>query len=144
MSKLSANFSDSEFMCPCGCKMMFVEKRLINALQALRDLVNKPIKILSGFRCVKSNLEVGGAKTSEHMRGKAADIAIEGMTVTQMYEAALQIEDFFNGGIGVYPHNKFIHVDVRNGKARWGRIKKKGSKQQVYVSLEEALSAKQV
>jgi hypothetical protein len=59
-----------------------------------------------------------------------------------MYEAALQVHDFFEGGIGIYPAGagNFIHVDVRLGKARWGRVKKKGK--QVYVGIDEALKAK--
>lgn len=139
MSDLSPHFSESEFTCDCGCKTTFVEPRLLNALEELRTLINRPIKILSGFRCVKSNQEVGGTKSSQHMYGKAADIVIKDFSVPQMYEAALQINDFFEGGIGVYPENGFIHVDVRLTKARWGRIKKK--KKDVYVSVEEALRA---
>jgi uncharacterized protein YcbK (DUF882 family) len=135
---LSQHFSEAEFMCNCGCKTTHIEPRLINALEELRVLVNKPIKILSGYRCIRNNAEAGGGKNSQHLYGKAADIVIEGMTVPQMYEAALQVHDFFEGGIGIYDGG-FIHVDVRLGKARWGRIKKK--KKDTYVSLDEALKS---
>ena len=33
-----------------------------------------PIRINSGFRCVRHNEEVGGAKSSRHLLGCAADI----------------------------------------------------------------------
>ena len=137
MSQLPKNFKDEEFACNCGCKRSFVDPRLAKGLQELRDLVKVPIKILSGYRCIQSNLESGGGANSQHLYGKASDISIHGMSVVQMYEAALQIHDFFEGGIGVYPDNGFGHVDVRNGKARWGRIGK--GKKAKYVSIDEAL-----
>lgn len=140
MSRLSAHFDSTEFTCDCGCKVSFVDNRLVNALEELRVLVKRPIKILSGYRCVKNNAEAGGGKNSQHLYGKASDIIIEGMTVPQMYEAAMQVHDFFEGGIGVYPDNGFVHVDVRLGKARWGRIGK--GKKEKYVSIEEALRRK--
>ena len=43
-------------------------------LQPIRDLYGKPITVTSGFRNEKVNKAVGGAKTSQHMRGEAADI----------------------------------------------------------------------
>lgn len=136
---ISKNFSEAEVACKC-CKKVYITPTAIKALQELRDLINKPIKVLRGYSCVKHNKEVGGAPDSQHIRGNAFDITVDGWTVPQMYESALQIHDFFEGGIGVYPDNGFIHVDVRNGKARWGRIKKKvkGKVQDVYVSVDEA------
>lgn len=43
-------------------------------LQPVRDLYGKPITVTSGFRNEEVNRAVGGAKTSQHMRGEAADI----------------------------------------------------------------------
>lgn len=45
-------------------------------IQPLREWVGKPIKINSGYRCPKLNAAVGGAKTSQHMTGEAADLHI--------------------------------------------------------------------
>jgi uncharacterized protein YcbK (DUF882 family) len=134
--KLSANFDSKEFKCD-HCDQSFADKRLVDALQKLRDAIGKPIKILSGFRCVQNNKEAGGGKNSQHLYGKAADIVIEGMSVKEMYYQALTIDDFNQGGIGIYPDNNFIHVDVRDGKARWARVGK--GKQAKYVSIEEGL-----
>jgi hypothetical protein len=38
-----------------------------------------------------------------------------------MYELALEIPQFAAGGIGVYDGN-FLHVDVRDRRARWARV----------------------
>ena len=43
-------------------------------LQPLRDTYGKPITINSGYRCEALNKRVGGAKSSQHMTGQAADI----------------------------------------------------------------------
>lgn len=45
-------------------------------LQPLRDAYGKPIKISSGYRCMKLNDAVKGTKTSQHLVGQAADINI--------------------------------------------------------------------
>ena len=46
----------------------------VNILQKIRDKYGKPIKINSGYRSPKVNAAVGGAKTSQHLDGAAADI----------------------------------------------------------------------
>lgn len=45
-----------------------------NILQPIRDKYGKPIIISSGYRCPKLNKAVGGAATSQHIKGQAADI----------------------------------------------------------------------
>lgn len=46
-----------------------------NVLQPLRDAWGKPLKVNSGYRCNALNAAVGGAPTSQHVKGEAADIA---------------------------------------------------------------------
>lgn len=43
-------------------------------LDPLREAWGKPIQITSGYRCSELNRRVGGAKTSQHLTGEAADI----------------------------------------------------------------------
>ena len=43
-------------------------------LDPLRDLFGKPVLVSSGFRSNDLNRAVGGAATSQHMKGEAADI----------------------------------------------------------------------
>lgn len=45
-----------------------------NVLDPLRTAYGKPITVNSGYRCEKLNKKVGGSKTSDHMKGMAADI----------------------------------------------------------------------
>ena len=47
-------------------------------LEPLRKAMGKPIIISSGYRCEKLNKAVGGVYNSQHMKGQAADIDIQG------------------------------------------------------------------
>ena len=44
-------------------------------LDPLREAFGKPLTVTSGYRCPELNKIVGGAKTSHHLRGMAADIS---------------------------------------------------------------------
>lgn len=49
--------------------------RLVNnVLDPLRTAWGKPIVVNSGYRCAKLNKAVGGASSSQHLTGQAADI----------------------------------------------------------------------
>ena len=47
-------------------------------LEPLRVAMGRPIRISSGYRCEKLNTAVGGVRNSQHLKGQAADISIEG------------------------------------------------------------------
>ncbi|MBI3478001.1 MAG: DUF882 domain-containing protein [Acidobacteria bacterium] len=121
MGDLSPHFSKAELACHC-CGTLKIDWRLVDALEELRRLVGKPLVIHDGYRCDHHNQEVGGVTDSEHTRGLAADINIPGLSLQQMYDLALGVSAFAEGGIGAYDHG-FLHVDVRNHCTRWARVK---------------------
>jgi uncharacterized protein YcbK (DUF882 family) len=129
MGDLSPHFSRKELACRC-CGRLIVDPRLIEALEALRQLGGVPIVIHAGYRCPAHNREVGGVPNSEHTRGLAADIHIPGLSLQQMYAMASEVPQFAQGGIGAYDTN-FLHVDVRDHRARWARVSGK------YVEIQE-------
>ena len=47
-------------------------------LEPLREAMNEPIPISSGFRCEQLNRAVGGVTNSQHTKGQAADLCIGG------------------------------------------------------------------
>ena len=47
-------------------------------LEPLRVAMKEPIKISSGFRCQALNKAVGGVYNSQHLKGQAADLCIDG------------------------------------------------------------------
>ena len=121
MENLSPHFSRSEFACRC-CGQLQLDTRLLQGLETLRTLAGTAIVIHAGYRCAQHNREVGGVAHSEHTRGLAADIQLPGLSLQRMYELALEVPEFAEGGIGVYDGN-FLHVDVRSHRARWARVR---------------------
>jgi uncharacterized protein YcbK (DUF882 family) len=117
----SIHFKDKELACKC-CKINNCNQELVDSLEELRAIIKKPIKILSGYRCPKYNVLVKGAKKSEHMFGRAADIAVTGMSAVQMESMARLVKSI--RGIGRNDYKQFIHVDVREKKAQWCYDKK--------------------
>ena len=59
-------------------------------LQPVRNHYGKPVNVNSGYRGAKLNEAVGGAKTSQHCKGEAADFEIKGLS---NYELACWIRD---------------------------------------------------
>lgn len=127
-------FQRGELACRC-CNQIHIDSRLLNALNALRELADAPITVTCAYRCVKHNTAIGGEKASYHCSGKAADIVIRGFSIKEAYKLAEQIPAFLAGGIGLYPAEGFLHLDVRDKKARWARVKRGGP----YVDIKEAL-----
>lgn len=124
--QLSAHFNAREFIDPREPNLPpVVSPRLLQGLEKFRELIGgKPVIITSGWRSTSSNREIGGSPTSQHVSGKAADITVRGVSVIDMYRTALLVPEFREGGIGVYPEENFIHVDVRGWSARWARLGK--------------------
>ena len=89
-TRISKNFTLDELTASATAKQM----RIINApgvdevcnlcalvhnvLQPLRDAMGEAIKIGSGYRCPQLNKAVGGVSNSQHMKGEAADLCIDG------------------------------------------------------------------
>lgn len=122
--KLEENFSLSEFDCRDGSvvpeELMDNVRLLAKNLQVLREHVGKPVRIISGYRSPKYNRKIGGAKKSQHMQAKAADIKISGMSPAEVKATIVQLikeGKMHSGGIGLY--TTFTHYDVRGWNARW-------------------------
>lgn len=115
--RLSENFSEWEFKCKCGnCELVKPPQELLDVLEDLRSHFDKPITIMSGYRCETHNKNVGGALRSKHKLGIAADIQIKDISPNKVHEYL--INKYPNTyGIGGYPY--FTHIDVRSKKARW-------------------------
>jgi zinc D-Ala-D-Ala carboxypeptidase len=136
MGDLSPHFSRKEFECRC-CGRLVLDDNLLDGLEALRKLAGVPVVVNAGYRCRRHNQEVGGVPNSEHTRGLAADIRLPGLSLQRMYELALEVPQFSRGGIGAYDGD-FLHVDVRDHRARWARVDGK------YVGIEQLLREPQL
>lgn len=112
---ITTHFSIDEFACKCNTHHeCFIDDELINKLDEMRVILDKPITVTSGYRCPAHNAAVKGRPDSQHLRGTAADIQIKGVPILRIAQVA---EKVGFDGIGIYP--TFVHVDVRGTKARW-------------------------
>lgn len=59
-------------------------------LEPLRMRLGRPVYVNSGYRCPELNSLIGGSRTSQHMRGEAADIEVQGMTAPEVFEFILE------------------------------------------------------
>lgn len=124
MAKITNNFSLEEFKCKDGSEIpndvLPNIVQLAKNLQVLRDYLGKSITINSGYRSPKYNAKIGGVKNSQHVKGKASDIVVKGMTpkeVALVIEGLIEQGKMMQGGLGIYPN--FTHYDIRGVKARW-------------------------
>lgn len=69
-----SHFARHEFRCPC-CGRGAVSLALVLALEDVRSLYGRPVRITSGWRCAAHNARVGGHPQSRHLVGCAADLA---------------------------------------------------------------------
>ena len=95
-------------------------QELANNLQVLRDYLNEPILINSGYRSPEYNKKVGGVKNSQHTKGRAADIRVNSLTPKELHDVIEKLiadKKMKQGGLGLY--GTFVHYDVRGTKARW-------------------------
>jgi peptidoglycan hydrolase-like protein with peptidoglycan-binding domain len=117
-----------------GDQTCFVHRDLLGALERLRREVGKPLTIRSGWRDVRHNTSVGGARTSQHTYGSAPELtAIRVRLDPASHLHAGRAADFDRGyvtledaramrifsGIGyrkVGNTNWVTHVDVRTDR----------------------------
>jgi uncharacterized protein YcbK (DUF882 family) len=115
MGNLSEHFDREEFACQCGCGQDTVDYELVRVLEALRANTG-PIFISSANRCVKHNMDVGGALNSFHVISKAADIIVKSNTPAEIYH---HLDERYPDRYGIGLYSGWVHLDVRKKKARW-------------------------
>jgi uncharacterized protein YcbK (DUF882 family) len=94
----------------------FIHPHLFDLLHDLRAKIDthQPFQILSGYRSPATNAMLHAhseqvASRSQHLLGRALDITVEGVNLAHLHQAALSLKA---GGVGYYPDNGFVHVDV--------------------------------
>lgn len=97
-----------------------LKKLIENVLDPLREAYGKPIKVNSGYRCPELNKAVGGSKTSDHMKGCAADIVGTPNTKSEnkrLFELVKSLDLPFDQLIDE-KNLSWVHVSHREGNNR--------------------------
>ena len=121
--RLAPDFKVRELRCRDGTDTVMVDEALTVVLQCIREHFEKAVTITSGYRTAAHNAAVGGAKSSQHLLGRAADIRVEGVSVEDVATYAESLMPDW-GGVGRYPVKAgratgWVHVDTRANKSRW-------------------------
>lgn len=118
-TKLSANFYLDEFIIsqvaerhgyrnePNEKQIESLKLLCVNVLQPLREIINVPIFINSGFRSFDVNTAVGGRFNSQHLEGKAADFVVPSMNLIDVFDIIIHKLSFDQL---IYEFGKWIHV----------------------------------
>jgi hypothetical protein len=126
MTQLSVNFSLKEFIksdtatrkgldnTPSPEVVANLQKLVDNIVQPVRNYYDKVVTINSGYRSPEVNASVGGSKTSDHCKGMAADIEINGIAngdlaqhIIDTYKFTQVILEFYTQGV---PDSGWVHV----------------------------------
>ncbi len=98
-----------------------MDRALFDLLAGVRDRLGvaarRPFDLISGYRSPRTNgrlRQAGGAHSgvasqSQHLLGKATDIAMPGVALDRLRSAAMVAQ---RGGVGFYPRDGFVHVDT--------------------------------
>ena len=121
--RLAPDFKVRELRCKDGSDEILVDEALTVVLQCIREHFGKAVTITSGYRTPAHNAKVGGAKSSQHLLGRAADIRVQGVSVEDVAAYAESLMPDW-GGVGRYPVKAgrtigWVHVDTRQNKSRW-------------------------
>jgi lysozyme len=106
--KCSPNFAFKEFK-SSGNGWIKVSRDLVLGLEDYRELVGKPVSVVSGYRDPQKNASIpGAAKNSQHMYGNACDL--DPVKTTSAVKALKRFS-----GIGYQSASGLVrHVDVRH------------------------------
>ena len=130
--KLSANFRLDEFlqsqtaarkgidMIPPPEVIDNLQELVTHFLQPLRESINSPMRITSGFRPLELNTEIGGSKTSQHMEGKAADFQVPGWKPIDVCDMAITNSLPFDQLI--HEFQSWIHASYNGDENRFAKL----------------------
>ena len=115
---LSPNFTIGDLAGSDSAGYARISFKLVDALEAIRAELGADIYVNSGYRHAALNgaEHVGGAEHSQHIAGRAADIASAYATPLELAVAALRV---VGCGIGIGLGETYVHVDVRGTLATW-------------------------
>ena len=110
----------------CQSLTALIEK----VLDPLREAYGKPIIVTSGYRCEKLNKAVGGAASSQHVKGEAADIRSVQDTPEEnkkLFDLIVKLGLPFDQLINEYNYD-WVHVSygARHRRQKLKAVKKNG------------------
>lgn len=103
-----------------GVRAELDPRLLQTVLAAAEEFASPRVRIISAYRSPKFNDALakkgrGVASESRHTRGEAIDF---GLATVEAVQLGRWLWEHFDGGVGTYANNDFVHIDV-GPKRRW-------------------------
>ncbi len=99
-----------------------MDPELLDILYELRQAVGSDgaYEVISAYRSPATNEMLrqrssGVARNSQHLKGKAIDVRLQGVNTAVLRDAAIKLR---RGGVGYYEGSDFVHVDTGRVR-RW-------------------------
>ncbi len=99
-----------------------MDPSLIDLIYDLREALGSDgtYEVISGYRSPATNDMLrersgGVAKNSQHLLGKAIDVRLTDIELTELRDAAIAMQ---RGGVGYYESSNFVHIDTGRVR-RW-------------------------
>ena len=113
----SKYFQLAEFTCRCGCGQTLIDQDFVAKLDWLREELNRPLIITSGYRCPKHNQAVSSSgPDGPHTTGQAADIKLYGLAA---YNTMYLAKTIGFTGLGISQKgpqtSRYLHLDTLAG-----------------------------
>jgi uncharacterized protein YcbK (DUF882 family) len=94
-----------------------MDPQLYELLQRVRRELgsDRSFEVISGYRSPATNEQLrttrggGVARRSLHMDGRAIDVRLPGVSLSDLRDAAIALK---SGGVGYYPRENFVHIDT--------------------------------
>ena len=109
-----------------------------NVLDPLREHIESPIIVTSGYRCPELNRRIGGSKNSQHTKGQASDIKAVGWTASDLFELLRQNPDAFPTDQCILEFGRWVHVSYASADDNRGEylIAKRRDGRTVYLKSD--------
>lgn len=103
-----------------GNNRVWISKAMIAGLDRVRGEIDRPIRILSGYRDPAWNRRIGGVRRSRHIVGDAVDIDLNGFSIWARYALVWHLIDHGFTSFGTYGDRPtLLHADRRARAAIW-------------------------
>ena len=114
--RLGIDNTPSEEIIP---KLSFIATQI---LEPLREKIDKPIIITSGYRCPELSKAIGSSEKSQHCRGEAVDIEAFGMSTLNLAEMIINHFEFDQVILECYQkgdlNSGWVHCSLTSGENR--------------------------
>lgn len=102
-------FTEQELSCS-HCQNNEMNDAFMTKIESLREELNFPFVVTSGYRCENHPIEARKSSPGAHTTGRALDLLVSGENAYRLLSGALRA-GFTGVGVNQKGDSRFIHID---------------------------------